>query len=118
MSSPSFSFRRSRSAVWVSAAVRSIDCPMMKVLGSARVGWMVSAVKNSAYGPPRSISAANYPSSLQNGRDAHAARRTNGNQPALCLALVEQFGKRRDDAGSGCGKRVTERETAPLDVEL
>src|ERR1700677_3668584 len=78
----------------------------------------MSAVKNSAYGPPRSISAPKSASALQNGGDAHAAGRTNGNEPALCLGLVERFRKRGDDAGSGCGKRVAERQTAALDVEL
>src|ERR1700677_180561 len=83
---------------------------MMEVLGS--VGGSTCRPSRIA----RMVRGAQ--SALQNGRDAHAAGGANGNEPALRLALVEQFRERGDDAGSGRGERVAERETAALDVEL
>src|SRR6202166_4762176 len=57
-------------------------------------------------------------STLQNGGDAHAARRADRDQAALGLMLIENLGESGDDARAGRGKGVAYREAAAFHVEL
>src|SRR6202166_5300985 len=57
-------------------------------------------------------------STLEDGRDTHAARCADRDQSALGLIFIENLCERGDDARSGRGKWVAYREAAALHVEL
>ena len=57
-------------------------------------------------------------STLDNGRDAHAAGGADRDQAALGPVFIENLRERGDDARAGRGERVADREAAALHVEL
>src|SRR5882757_6075012 len=64
------------------------------------------------------ITRSSTPSTLENGRDTHAARGADRDQSALGPIFIENLGERGDDAGAGRGEGMADRKTASLHVEF
>src|SRR5579863_6645949 len=57
-------------------------------------------------------------STLENGRNTHAAGGADRDQSALGPGFIENFRERGDDARAGRGEWVTDRKAASLHVEF
>src|SRR5260370_18434729 len=57
-------------------------------------------------------------STLENGRNAHAAGGADRDQSALGPGFIENFREGGDDASAGRGERVADRKAASLHVEF
>jgi hypothetical protein len=78
-----------------------------------------AGAKDSAFIPRRSrIVTARMPSTLENGRHAHAPRGADRDQAALGLVFIENFCERGDDACAGRREGVTDRKAAALHIEF
>src|SRR6185437_13211064 len=63
------------------------------------------------------IARSKFPSTLEDGGDAHAASGADRDQPAPRLAFIQYFRERGHDARAGRGERVADGETAALHIE-
>src|SRR5271170_4342851 len=67
---------------------------------------------------PQRIARSTIPSTLENGRNTHAARGADRDQSAFGLIFVEDLCQRGDDARAGRGERVPDCQAAALYIEF